>query len=417
MARWWLLVLVVLAAVMVGGLLFGTACVGGGFSRRPDELKTGISAKAKGLIDAAFADVEPGGLLDYHAHLVGLGVDGTGAFVHPHMRSWWHPIARVKFAVYASAAAIEDLDQADPQYVDRLAALVRNIEGHGRVMLLAFDKNYRSDGTVNLEQTEFYTPNEYAFAVARAHPDLFVPAISVHPYRPDALEELEKWARRGARIVKWLPNAMGMDPSDDKCVPFYEKMKAHDMILLSHAGEEKAVDAEEAQKLGNPLRLRRPLDMGVKVVVAHCASLGQNEDLDSPDRELTDNFELFMRLMDDPRYRGLLFGEMSAMIQYNRLPGPLQTMLDRDDLHDRLVNGSDYPLPAINIIVRTGVLEEQGFITQEERALLNEIYDYNPLLFDYVAKRTVRSPKTGKKLPPSVFMTHPDLAPMATTLR
>ena len=55
-----------------------------------------------------------------------------------------------------------------------------------------FDKNYRADGSVNLEKTEFYVPNEYVFELAERHPEMFVPNISVNPYRPDAITELEK---------------------------------------------------------------------------------------------------------------------------------------------------------------------------------------------------------------------------------
>ena len=34
-------------------------------------------------------------------------------------------------------------------------------------------------------------------------------------------------------------------------------------------------------------------------------------------------FDLFLRLMDEPKYVGLLFGEISAITQFNRMPGPL----------------------------------------------------------------------------------------------
>jgi mannonate dehydratase len=50
-----------------------------------------------------------------------------------------------------------------------------------------------------------------------------------------------------------------------------------------------------------------------------------------------------------------------------------------------------------------------GFITAEERQSLNEIYDYNPLLFDFVLKRTMRHPETKQKLATSVFMENPGL--------
>ena len=75
----------------------------------------------------------------------------------------------------------------------------------------------------------------------------------------------------------------------------------------------------------------------------------------------------------------------------------------------RLVNGSDYPLPAINSLIWTRSLVRSGFITAEERQSLNEIYDYNPLLFDFVLKRTMRHPETKQKLATSVFMENPGL--------
>ena len=384
--------------------------IGGAFKRQPEELDRKLSDKSSDLIKRAFDDIDPEKLIDHHVHIAGLGVGGTKTFVNSKMRTWKHPFHRFKFKVYMSSAGVDDEHKADSQLIERLARLVGHIRGHGKHRLLAFDKNYQRDGTVNLEKTEFYVPNQYVFEVAEKYPDLFVPNISVNPYRPDAIAELEKWAQRGARIVKWLPNAMGIDPSDPQCDPFYQKMKELDLILLSHGGEEKAVQAEEDQKLGNPLLLRRALDHGVKVIVAHCAGLGTNEDLDSKDRKQRDNFNLFMRLIDEKRYEGLIFGEISAMTQFNRIGKPLHTILEREDLHERLVNGSDYPLPAVNILIRTRPLVKQGYLTSSEGECLREIYDYNPLLFDFVLKRNLKQPGTSKTLPAAVFMTNPSLS-------
>ena len=384
--------------------------IGGAFTHQPEELDHKLSSTSADLIKRAFDDIDSEKLIDHHVHIAGLGTGGTNTFVNPKMRTWRHPFHRLKFKVYMSSAGANDEDKADMQVVSRLVRLVEQIRGHGKHRLLAFDKHYRRDGSVNLEKTEFYVPNEYVFELARRHPEMFVPNISVNPYRSDAIAELEKWARRGARVVKWLPNAMGIDPSDPQCDAFYQKMKELDLILLSHGGEEKAVEAEEDQKLGNPLLLRRALDHGVKVIVAHCAGLGTNEDLDSKDRKQRHNFELFLRLMDEKRYEGLVFGEISAMTQFNRIGKPLLTILEREDLHERLVNGSDYPLPAVNILIRTRPLVKQGYLTPSEGESLKEIYDYNPLLFDFVLKRTLKHPETAKHLPASMFMTNPSLS-------
>jgi predicted TIM-barrel fold metal-dependent hydrolase len=383
--------------------------VGGAFTHRPEELKERLSAKAGELVKRAFADVDAGRLVDYHTHIAGIGTGATNNLVNPKMRSWKHPFHRVKFAVYLSGAGVQDVTRADEEFAARLVDLIEHIEGHGKYRLLAFDKNYNRDGTVNLAKTEFYVPNEYVFALAAQSPDLFEPVISVNPYRADALAELTKWAGRGGRMVKWLPNAMGIDPADEKCDAFYQQMKTLGLVLLSHGGEEKAVEAEEDQRFGNPLLLRRPLEHGVKVIVAHCAGLGQNEDLDDPDRKRTSNFELFMRLMDEPRYDGLVFGDISAMTQFNRIGTPLTTVLARQDLHPRLVNGSDYPLPAINVLIRTKPLADAGYIEADERASLREIYGFNPLLFDFVLKRCLKLPGTNKRLPASLFLANPAL--------
>jgi len=380
--------------------------IGGAFKHRPEDLHQKISDKSSDLIKRSYEDIDPALLIDHHTHIAGLGMGGSGAFVNPKMRTWRHPLHRLKFKVYMSSAAVGDEEDADAEFVYRLTTLVSQMPHHGRHRLLAFDKNYRKDGSVNLDKTEFYVPNTYVFQLAERYPELFVANISVNPYRPDALQELEKWARGGARVVKWLPNAMGIDPSDPACDSFYQKMKELDLILLSHGGEEKAVEAEEDQKLGNPLLLRRALDHGVKVIVAHCAGLGSNDDLDDPERKTLPNFDLFLRLMDEKKYEGLVFGEISAMTQFNRVGKPLTTILSRTDLHDRLVNGSDYPLPAVNILIRTKPLLTLGYLTPSECESLKEIYHFNPLLFDFVLKRTVKLPGTNSRLPSSVFMTN-----------
>jgi len=371
-----------------------------------------LSDGARRLVDRNFEDVDPSKRRDYHAHVVGLGTNNSGMSVNRKMLSWLYPLHRMRAAVYMSGANVTDRNQADQQYADRLASLIRNIEGVGKAHILAFDHHYNQDGTINQEKTNFYTPNEWVFSLVERYPDAFAPTMSVHPYRPDALQELEKWAKRGTRFVKWLPNAQGMNAADPRIDDYYRLLKKYDITLLTHVGEEKAVATAEDQAFGNPLLFRRPLEMGVKVVMAHCGSLGENEDLDNPG-ERVKSFNLFMRLMDDPRYDGLLFGDISAMTQFNRLPGPLTTIIKRRDLHHRLLDGSDYPLPAINIVVQTRALVKHGLITKQDRKHLNEIYHYNPLLFDYVLKRTVQAPGTRERLSASIFQANPALEPRA----
>ena len=339
--------------------------IGGAFTQQPEQLEQKASDATKKLIDQAFDGIDPARLVDFHTHVIAIGTSVKDAFVNPKMRSGIN-LERFKFLIYASAAGVKNIDNADQEYLTRLVRLARATERQGKYRILAFDKYYMPDGSVDLTKTTMYVPNDYVIDLARQHADVFLPVISLHPYRRDALEELDKWANAGVKYIKWLPNAMGMDPANQAIEPFYRKMKEHKMILLSHGGEEQAVEAEEDQELGNPLRLRKPLDMGIRVIIAHAASLGSCADLDNGGDKKANCFDLFLRLMDEAKYRGLLFGEISAMLQFNRMPGPFSTLLKRQDLHPRLINGSDYPLPAINALIRTRSLASDGFITGEE---------------------------------------------------
>lgn len=377
----------------------------GFFKYEPEQLDEKIGNAAKELIEMSLAEVDENKLLDYHSHVVGLGSDDSGIYINEKLLTWANPFDKFKMKMYYNAAGIRDHNHPDRDYINRLIRLANHSPGKKSV-LLAFDFNYNNDGSINKENSDFSVPNEYVYKLARQFPKNFIPAMSVHPYRHDALVELEKWAKKGIRIVKWLPNAMNIDPLSKQNDNFYKKMKELDLILLSHTGEEKAVKADDAQELGNPLRLRRPLDLGVKVIAAHCASLGTNLDLDHPGHK-EKIFRLFMRLMDEKKYEGLLFADISAMTQANRIGEPLTTILDRSDLHPRLVNGSDYPLPAVNIVIRTLDLMKHKYITYKERDALNEIYKVNPLLFDFVLKRTIKHPISKKKLSPIIFMENP----------
>ena len=48
--------------------------------------------------------------------------------------------------------------------------------------------------------------------------------------------------------------------------------------------------------------------------------------------------------MDEARYDGRLFGDISAVTQANRAESILTTLIRRVEWHPRLINGSDYPL-------------------------------------------------------------------------
>lgn len=271
-------------------------------------------------------------------------------------------------------------------------------------MLLAFDYCYDARGRRLPERSAVHVPNEYAAAVAVAFPERFEWIASIHPYRADAVEALDWAARHGARAVKWLPPAMGMDPASPLCDGFYAALARHDLPLLSHAGDEYAVGGAGVDDYGNPLRLRRALERGVRVIVAHCASLGTGVDLDrGAHGRRRENFALFARLMDEAGYHGRLYGDIAAIAQINRAGANLRSLLRREDWHARLLNGSDYPLPGVMPLVSLRGLARDGFIGEGEVATLAALRRYHPWLFDWVLKRSLAA--DGRRFAPAVFET------------
>ncbi|NOZ10163.1 MAG: amidohydrolase family protein [Gammaproteobacteria bacterium] len=354
------------------------------------------------LVLEAWEGIEASQRWDCHVHLIGNGKSGSGIWLNPAMDSLWHPVQRIQKQFYLNAGCVEDGVSSDGAYVSRLVELQKEMPGTGRAMLLAFDYHHDSQRRRVQALSPFYTPNDYAARVAQGHPDQFQWIASIHPYRKDAVARLEDAVKRGARGVKWLPPAMGMDPASPRCDAFYAAMARLNVPLLSHGGKELAVHSGEYQALANPLRLRRPLDQGVRVVVAHCASLGQGRDMDrGPNGPMLDNFELFSRMMDEPRYQGRLFGEISAMVQYNRVGRALHDVITREDWHGRLVNGSDYPLPGIMPLISLRKLVGEGFLDGSKVAVISALRRYNPLMFDFVLKRHLR--RGGRGLAASVF--------------
>ena len=340
---------------------------------------------------------------DCHVHLAGTGDSGNALMVGPKLLSLWHPVLYSQRLFYMNAGCVSTRPgTVDENYTQRLAMLAENTAPGFKAMLFAFDWHHGDDGVPLLDKSTFYVPDDYARRVAAARPDVFEWVASIHPYRPDALDRLEAAAAQGAKAVKWLPAAQNIDPASPRCDAFFATLARLRIPLITHCGAEKATVAGHMEFFGNPLRLRRALEAGVRIVVAHCASKGEDEDLDKPGTRQT-SFNLFARLMERPEWREHLFGDISAIVLRNRKPEVIKTLLVRNDWHGRLLNGSDYPLPGILPLVSPSALATAGLLPQEAVADLKLLREHNPLYFDLALKRSLNW--QGKSFPAQVFET------------
>ncbi|BAL22625.1 amidohydrolase family protein [Azoarcus sp. KH32C] len=357
------------------------------------------------LVQAAWEGLDPAQVWDCHAHLAGIGDGGSGVAISPTMLSPLHPLQYLQRLFYLNAGcAHEASGRVDQSYVERLHNLMEGMAPGFKLMLFAFDQAHDAEGRAQPERSAFFVPNAYARDVARAAPQWFEWVCSIHPYRPDAVAALEAAAADGARAVKWLPPAMGIDPASPACDRFYDALVRLDLSLITHVGEEQAVAGAGHPEWGNPLSLRRALDRGVRVVMAHCASIGEDTDLDrGPNGPRVPSFDLFARMMAEPRHAQHLFADISAITLRNRKLPVLRAIIEREDWHPRLLFGTDYPLPGILPLVSPAQLAAEGMLDAVAVPVLEAVREHNPILFDLALKRHLHS--GGKRLATTIFET------------
>ncbi len=266
-------------------------------------------------------------MIDCHVHLAALPTPENHCLISKRM---------MKSLVFKVSAYQQDLPLDDPilanrKYVETLERELSASEFIHQAVILAIDGVYDTNGKLNKSQTEFLVSNDYVFQVASTQPS-FLPGVSIHPNRRDALEELTRCVEKGAALLKILPNTQGFDPADKRFLPFYRAMAEHQLPLLSHVGYEFSLGGAD-QSLGNPEKLIPALEEGVTVIAAHGCSYG----LFFYERY----FNTMLKLVKKYKH---FYVDTSALTLPNRVLA-LMKIRKHPELFERLIFGTDYPLP------------------------------------------------------------------------
>lgn len=265
--------------------------------------------------------------IDMHVHLVGNGSSGSGCRLR--VRGGWHRLfaaVMLREMQLPRGALTGDLDRL---YVERLLEWVRS-SSLGAIVILAQDHVYDSGGRVMDGSGFHHVPNAYALELARQHRE-FLPAVSIHPARADAMDELERCLAGGAVMMKCLPNCQNIDCNDRRYTAFWERMAEAGLPLLAHTGGEHTLPVVCAE-FSDPRTLTLPLKCGVTVIAAHCAT---KSGLFDP--------EYFHVFAEMTRRYANLYGDISAFNVPIR--GRHTRECVREPLVERMVHGSDLPVP------------------------------------------------------------------------
>ena len=266
--------------------------------------------------------------IDMHVHMVGNGGNGSGGWLR--LSGWhrWLAGFMLRQLGVPSSALDGDLETI---YAEHLVELVR-ASSMDAIVLLAHERVHDPDGTPRDDLGSMFVPNDVVLGLAKKFPE-FLAGVSIHPARHDALAELDRCLAGGAVLMKCLPNCQNIDPSDRRYGPFWERMAAAGLPLLAHTGGEHTVPIVNAA-FADPKLLRFPLECGVTVIAAHCATSSG-----AFDHDYFDDWVLMLREFPN------LYGDISAMVSLNRC-GHLRDCL-REEIAPRILHGSDFPVPVL----------------------------------------------------------------------
>jgi uncharacterized protein len=266
-------------------------------------------------------------IVDCHVHAV-TRLPGHG-YLSDYLLSRWN----VRCMRWLLRITSKDPEIFERQAETRLLETIEGTETLEAAVVLALDAVYDREGNRDEANTHFVVTNDYVADLARRHPKVLFGA-SVHPFRKDAVAELERCVQRGAVLLKWLPVVQNFNPSDERCFPFYEALAHHGLPLLCHTGGERMLP-NVTTEVEDPALLVPALERGVTVIAAHCGSRDR--------RSHQDFVPSFIRLAHEyERFHG----DTSALNLPTRSYAYKHILAD-EVVRRKLVHGSDWPVPTV----------------------------------------------------------------------
>jgi predicted TIM-barrel fold metal-dependent hydrolase len=220
-----------------------------------------------------------------------------------------------------------------------LAKTINETSQLDAAVVLAFDAVHTRDGLLDTQNTHLYVTNDYVIELAKRYKKILFGA-SIHPYRRDAVAELERCVKAGAVLLKWLPIVQDFNPADDKCIPFYEALAHYGLPLLSHTGGEQSLPNLD-KTVADPMLLKPALDRGVTVIMAHCGSKSKPFET-----SYVENFATLAREYEH------CYGDTSAL----NLPARWYAyeVMNDPNVREKLIHGSDWPIIPLPPLRRLG---------------------------------------------------------------
>lgn len=336
------------------------------------------------LSTSAFALPKEKSVVDIHAHIGCIGIKSDCFMSEGMKRSF-----KFKLLLKSFGTNLKEMEMfGDELPARKLDQKIKESKYIRKTVILALDglidpaaekdvdpnSKIQSKEGLDLEKTPNFVPNDFVYGLTKKF-DSFYFGASINPNRKNALVLLDQAIAQGAVLVKLIPNIMGINLSDKSYIPFYLKLVKYNIPLLVHVGDE-AIFNRTDNSLGDPRLLELPLQLGVKVIAAHLGTTGVSDE--------QPNFEHFLNL--SRKYKNL-YSDFSGMTNLNRKKY-LKGAVSDNDIADRILFGSDYPL--INISIFTSPIYQIPIIPPAKIRTLLQIknpFDRDIELKEYLGLR------------------------------
>jgi predicted TIM-barrel fold metal-dependent hydrolase len=270
-------------------------------------------------------------------------------------------------------------------YVQTMAASIRDSKMVEKACLFGVDAVFDEQGREIERNKTVCAMNQDVLDVAERYPDQFIPFFSINPRRQNALELIDEQVEKGCQGAKFLQNYWGVDLNDERWIPYYEKLKQHDLPLIIHIGSEYSISSHPAYERVDMLNL--PLATGLKVIAAHMGLGRVNHKL-----RVWNNLSKNPRYFDSDYYQLLemleihpnLYADISAILAPLRARA-LRHLSQQSSVHHKILFGTDYPVP---FTIRYNTYDLKTEKRKEISRVSNPFDRYTAAMLEYFPQRS-----------------------------
>lgn len=277
--------------------------------------------------------------IDFHAHLLNPNVSFSRTY------------DKVVISLFAKKLGVEKDDLLNRKYDAFVDAFINNIKTSKYVkksVVLPVDAKIDSKGREISRDKTVCSSNEDVLKEYNKYKDQVIPFFSVNPNRVDALDLIDKYFEQGFKGAKFLQNYWDIDITDEKYIPYFEKIKKYDLPIIIHTGSEHAIESTREYEKVDVSNLA--IEVGCKVVLAH---FGVDTIMEKRASKFLNNFSFDGSKFGDDYFKTIeylekypnVYADLSAMVMNIRAKIIEDLAINQKQIHDKLLFGTDYPVP------------------------------------------------------------------------